>query len=164
MNILNEGPGEEIIFSCYAVKYNKYSRNIFNKLNTKLERKIMITGESVYSINEGSVQREVKVMDLRGLTKNTKEDSTEFVIHVDRDYDFIFESDRREVLFKAIKYVYWNSNRENIPVYGIADDLHEYHTKEEDIAERKEYKPDQIYLLPNEDLYSDDLELMRIAQ
>ena len=38
---------------------------------------------------------------------STKAGNPEFVVHIKSEYDYRYESDYRDEIFSAIKYVYW---------------------------------------------------------
>ena len=45
------------------------------------------------------------------------------MVHVNDEYDYMFESDNRAEIFDAIKYIVWKSTGRNCPVYGVNDRL-----------------------------------------
>ena len=57
------------------------------------------------------------------MTKSTKDDNTEFIVHVTSEYDYHFECDYRKEIFEAVKYIYYIENKRNLPVYGVPDKL-----------------------------------------
>ena len=60
---------------------------------------------------------------MKAITKSTKAGYLEFVVHVNDEYDYMFESDNRAEIFDAIKYIVWKSTGRNCPVYGVNDSL-----------------------------------------
>ena len=44
-------------------------------------------------------------------------------MHVKSQYDYRFESEYRNDIFEALKYVYWKYNKVNLPVYAVPDKL-----------------------------------------
>ncbi len=56
------------------------------------------------------MQRRISVNDIKALTKSTRTKTTEFIVHIRRQYDYHFESDFRSEMFDALKYVYWMKN------------------------------------------------------
>jgi hypothetical protein len=59
------------------------------------------------------------------------------------EYDYIYESDFRPEIFEAIKYVYFNEHNQNLPLYGVPDQLKEYHTSKKDIMNGLEVNPQE---------------------
>lgn len=43
----------------------------------------------------------------------------QFVVHVKNEYDYFYESEHREQIMDALKYVYHLKFKANIPVYGV---------------------------------------------
>jgi len=66
-----------------------------------------------------------------------KGSSTEFIINVKDEYSYRFESEHRNMIFDALKYVCWKKNRVNIPVYGIPDNLSDFQVTKNDAEEGK---------------------------
>jgi len=87
------------------------------------------------------------------MTKSTKEDNTEFIVHVRSEYDYHFECDKRTDIFNAVKYVYHQNNKTNLPVYGVPDKLKHYATTKKDISNGYEVDPKEQFRLRNEDHY-----------
>ena len=79
---------------------------------------------------------------MKFLTQSTKDGNKEFVVHVKNEYDYRFESDHRQEIFEAIKYVYWKHFGTNIAVYGIPEGLKNHHTTKRDIESNNEYQPE----------------------
>ena len=53
-------------------------------------------------------------------------------MHVEREYDYRFESENRNEIFEAIKYQCFQHNKKNLPVYGVPDSLKACHTSKKD--------------------------------
>ena len=91
------------------------------------------------------------------MTKNIKKsESNEFVVHVTNEYDYRYLSDYREEIFEALKYVFWRHNNSTVPVYGVPDNLKEYHTSKKDISNGSEINPDEKFRLKKEDIYKNE--------
>jgi hypothetical protein len=63
------------------------------------------------------------------------------VVHVKSEYDYMFESQFRKEIFDAMKWVFFNENKANLPVYGVPDNLKDYHTSKKDISNGLEVNP-----------------------
>jgi hypothetical protein len=62
----------------------------------------------------------IKISDLDGISKTTNPRAkNEFTLHVPREYDYRFETDRREQVIDLIKRLWFNKMQQNIPVFGI---------------------------------------------
>ena len=65
---------------------------------------------------------------IKGVTIGTQEGNDQFIIHVNDEYDYLFRSkDKRQEIIDAIKFVYFKSKNQNLPVYGIPDKLSDKH-------------------------------------
>jgi hypothetical protein len=87
------------------------------------------------------------------VTKSSKDGCIQFVVHVASEYDYIYESEFRPEIFDALKYVYYTEHNSNLPLYGVPDQLKEYHTSKKDIMNGLEVNPQEKYRLRNEDVY-----------
>lgn len=90
------------------------------------------------------------------MTKSTKDDNTEFIVHVKSEYDYHFECDNRQDIFNAVKYVYFMENKSNLPVYGVPDKLKHYATSKKDISAGYEVDPKEQFRMRKEDLYPEN--------
>ena len=140
--------GETIVFSCAVVKINRFGM--------KQERTLLLTNMNLYNIKKESVQRRIGVDSIKSVTKSTKGNSTEFVVHVKSEYDYRFESEYRNDISEAIKYVCWKHNKVNLPVYAVPDKLKDFHTSKRDISEGNEIDPDEKFRVKSEDVYPED--------
>lgn len=110
----------------------------------------------MYNIKKDSIQRRIGVDAIKSITKSTKGKSNEFVVHVKSEYDYRFESEYRNDIFDAIKYVCWRHNKVNLPVYAVPDKLKDFHTSKRDISEGNEIDPEEKYRVKSEDSYPED--------
>ena len=55
-----------------------------------------MTNHSLYNIKKDNIQRKIGVVSIKALTKSSKKDNLEFVVHIKNEYDYRFESDYRE--------------------------------------------------------------------
>lgn len=93
------------------------------------------------------------MQQIKAVTKSTKDGCIQFVVHVASEYDYIYESEFRPEIFDALKYVYFTEHNSNLPLYGVPDQLKEYHTSKKDIMNGLEVNPQEKYRLRNEDIY-----------
>ena len=142
---LDTAKGERVVFSCIVTKYNRW--------NMKQERILLLTNQTLYNIKKDQVQRRIAVSSIKAVTKSLNKDNKEFVIHVKAEYDYRFDSDKIASIFNALKDVFFQTNKVNLPVYGVPDRLKEYHTSKKDIANGIEVNPQEEYRLHKEDIY-----------
>lgn len=61
------------------------------------KRTLVITQEAIYNVHNKKVKRRIFIKDLDGISKTTfAKAKNEFTVHVPREYDYRFESDKRE--------------------------------------------------------------------
>lgn len=140
--------GEEVIFSCSVIKFNRWGM--------KQERTLLLTNLSLYNIKKDQVQRKISINSIKALTKSTNPNNAQFIVHVRSEYDYMYESDFRKEIFDAMKYAFWKANGVNLPVYGVPDKLKEYHTSKKDISNGIEVNPQETFRLHNEDIYEEN--------
>lgn len=63
------------------------------------------------------------------------------MVHVASEYDYIYESEFRPEIFDALKFVYYTEHGTNLEIYGVPDQLKEYHTSKKDIMNGLEVNP-----------------------
>ena len=119
----------------------------------KQSRILLLTNRSLYNIKKDQIQRKINVQQVKAVTKSTKDGCIQFVVHVASEYDYIYESEFRPEIFDALKYVYYTEHKSNLPLYGVPDQLKEYHTSKKDIMNGLEVNPQEKYRLKNEDVY-----------
>lgn len=108
-------PGEKVLFSCKVLKHNRWGMRQY--------RGMLVTNTRIYNLKDVSIQRKIQISSVKAITKSTKAGYLEFVVHVNDEYDYMFESDNRAEIFDAIKYIVWKSTGRNCPVYGVNDSL-----------------------------------------
>jgi hypothetical protein len=54
---------------------------------------LLLTNQNLYNIKKDSIQRKIGVDSVKALTKSTKDNSNEFVVHVNNEYDYRFDSE-----------------------------------------------------------------------
>lgn len=67
----------------------------------------------------------------------------------------MFESEFRNEIFEALKFLYWRTTQHNLPVFGVHDKLKEYSTSKKDISNGIAIMPKENYRLPEEDIYQE---------
>lgn len=101
-----------------------FSGNVtkFNRMGWKQERLMLITNLAIYNVKKHKIQRRIAISDIDGITKSTDPKCTEFVVHVEVEYDYRFVTNekRRDDIFFVIKHCYYNTFGKNIPVFGVA--------------------------------------------
>jgi hypothetical protein len=150
MSQLDTTKGEEVLFSCSVIKYNRWGM--------KQERTLLLTNLNLFNIKKDQIQRRIYLSSVKALTKSMNPNNSQFIVHVRSEYDYMYESDFRKEIFDAIKYAYWKANSVNLPVYGVPDKVKEYHTSKKDISNGIEINPQENYRLKNEDIYEENLE------
>lgn len=138
--------GEKVIFSCVVIKFNRW--------NLRQDRTLLLTNHCLYNIKKNTVQRRISVGAIKAVSRSTKE-PREFIVHVKSEYDYRFESDFRKEIFDAIKYVFYLTNKHNLPVYAVPDRLKEYSTSKKDIIQGVEVNPNEQFRDKSEDLYEE---------
>lgn len=139
--------GEKVAFSCVVIKFNRW--------NLKQDRTLLLTNFNLYNIKKNQVQRKINISSVKAVTKSTKPDNQQFIVHVRSEYDYQFESDFRKEFFDAFKYVYFLAHKTNLPVYGVPDKLKDYATSKKDISNGVEVNPQEQFRLHKEDIYDD---------
>ena len=142
---LDASKDEKVIFSCDVIKINRWMQ--------RQTRILLLTNRSLYNIKKDQIQRKINVQQIKAVTKSTKDGCIQFVVHVASEYDYIYESEFRPEIFEAIKYVYYTEHNQNLPLYGVPDQLKEYHTSKKDIMNGLEVNPQEKYRLKEEDIY-----------
>ena len=75
------------------------------------------------------------------------------MVHVKNEYDYFYESEHRSEILDALKHAFHYKFKSNIPIYGVPDDLSDYHTTKKDISSGLEVIPKEQYRLLEEDKY-----------
>ena len=84
--------------------------------------------------------------------------NVQFVVHVKNEYDYFYESEHRLEILEALKHAYHYKFKTNIPIYGVPDDLSDFHTTKKDISQGIEVIPKESYRLHSEDKYVTDFD------
>lgn len=75
------------------------------------------------------------------------------MVHIKNEYDYMFESPSRKEIFNAIKYCFFQDVGMNVPVFGVPDNLRDYHTSKKDIVAGVQILPESHFRLRAEDIY-----------
>ena len=111
----------------------------------KQDRTLLLTDKTLYNVKKDAVKRRIDVADVIALSKSTKSKSQEFVVHVKAQYDYRFESGRRQEIFDAIKYVCWKQSKSNLPIFEVPESLKAHHTTKKNIAHGNDILPSLKY-------------------
>ena len=74
-------------------------------------------------------------------------------MHVKNEYDYFYESEHRTEILEALKHSFHYKFKDNLPIYGVPEDLSDYHTTKKDILSGIEVIPKEQYRLKEEDKY-----------
>ena len=85
----------------------------------KQKRTLLLTNCFLYNIKTDDIQRKIDVSHIKAVTKSTKKDCNQFAVHVNAEYDYLYESDFRVNIFDALKYVFYCNKNQNLPIYGV---------------------------------------------
>ena len=106
----------------------------FNRFGLRQDRLLLLTNFNLFNIKEDQVKRKIPLLSIQAITKSKLVENLQFVIHVKNEYDYMYESISRKEIFNAIKYAFFQLVNMNIPVFGVPDNLKEYHTSKKDIV------------------------------
>jgi hypothetical protein len=119
-------------------------------------RTLAVTPTAMYNVHNKKVKRCIMIKDIDGISKITNtRGKNEFAVHVNKAYDYRFETDKRDHIIDLIKRCWFNINHENIPIYGIPaphKDLREFTTTEKDMKKNRSKHPTPDYRILSEDV------------
>jgi hypothetical protein len=87
--------------------------------NWTQERYFIVTSEKIYNIKKAKIKRSILLADLSGITKSLRGTRNEFTLHVNKEYDYRFMSERREEIIRVLKEHYATRNGINLPIFGV---------------------------------------------
>jgi hypothetical protein len=90
-----------------------------NMYNWTQERYFIVTSEKIYNIKKAKIKRSILLADLSGITKSLRGTRNEFTLHVNKEYDYRFMSERREEIIRVLKEHYATCNGINLPIFGV---------------------------------------------
>ena len=76
--------GEIIIFSCLCQKKNRFGMS--------QERTLLLTNQNLYNIEKDKIKRRINFHFIQAFTRSRDAKNHGFIIHVDREYDYTFDS------------------------------------------------------------------------
>ena len=115
-------------FLIFADKVKK-----LNSVGWKQDRIFVITTEHIYNIKKDKVKRRIQIAMLAGISKTMLGSKNEFTLHVMKEYDYRFLSDRRTEIIDTIKRRYVEKFEANLSIFGIdKEKLTEFTTLEKD--------------------------------
>lgn len=120
------------------------------------QRYFLITNEKVYNIKKTKIKRSIPINNLSGITKNLQGSKREFTLHVNSEYDYRFQSDKRDEIIGILKTAYAERNGINLPIFGVPrSNLLEFTTTEKDKNRGTSRFPPPQFRLLEEDLLRD---------
>ena len=126
-----------------------------NKFGRSQERILLLTNQYLYNIKDSSqVQRKIAVEDIKCVTKCIKQGSGAFIIHIRKQYDYQYDSNHRDDIVDACKWVYFTTNNGNLPMYGVDGKIDNFATTKKHISNGEEIPQDEHFRLRDEDKYS----------
>ena len=94
----------------------------------------MLTNLKLYNVKKTELQRTIAIESIKALTKSLEDKrSSSFIVHVQNEYDYQFDSESRDEIFAQIKYYFWAIKKYNLPIYAVSDSIDEFATKKTDI-------------------------------
>ena len=102
---------------------------------------------------DSDFKRSIELSKIKALTKNIKKGNTsDFLVHVDGEYDYRFISNQREAIFKHIRESLFSFTTGELPIYGVDGGIEKYITKAKDrIKSQAKGLPPQEYRLYGDD-------------
>ena len=134
---LDRKGGEEVIYSVTVLKFNRFG--------LRQDRTLLITNFSIYNIKGDQIKRKIPLYSIQAITKSKLVENFQFVIHIKNEYDYMFESPSRKEIFNAIKYCFFQEVGMNVPVFGVPDNLRDYHTSKKDIVAGVQILPESHF-------------------
>ena len=116
---------------------------------------MVITSNFVYNLKKKSVKRKIALIEIGGVSKSLASNSSEFVIHVPKEYDYRYTSDKKDDIISTLKLAYVSCKKKNLPIYGIESrSLRDYTTTEKDMKRGITRVPEESKQIKGEDLLS----------
>jgi len=102
---------DKVVFSSKIFKHNH--------MNWRQERVLLITTKYLYNLKDKSEKRKIHLEKISAVTKSLS--SSEFIIHVKTEYDYRYDSTRRDEIIQILKENYLKLYSRNMPIYGIEE-------------------------------------------
>ncbi len=116
-------------------------------------RYLLITNEKIYNVKKTKLKRAIQINSLSGLTKNLQGSKKEFTLHVNSEYDYRFQSDKRDEIIGILKTAFAERNGINLPIFGVPrSNLTEFTTTEKDKNRGTSRFPPVQFRLRDEDI------------
>lgn len=146
---------EKLLFSDRIKKINMYGWT--------QERYFIVTSEKIYNIKKNKIKRSILINDLSGLTKTLRGTRNEFTLHVNKEYDYRFASERREEIIRVLKEHFAARNGINLPIFGVEKStLQEFTTTEKDVKRgQSRFPPVQFRLREEDVLRESDTQMLK---
>ena len=94
---------------------------------------MLLTTNLLCNVKGDQFKRNIKISNLKALTRSTDPSIDNFIIHVDDEYDYEFVCKKQKKLFKAIKECYFYTMNRNLPIYGVPGEIKSYLTTKKDL-------------------------------
>ena len=89
-------------------------------------------------MKKAELKRTIPIENISALTKSLDpKRSTTFIVHVSKEYDYQFDSDKRDEIFEQIKYYFWSIKKTNLPIYAVRKAIADFATKKKDVKKDK---------------------------
>ena len=117
------------------------------------QRYLIITNEKIYNIKKTKIKRSIVINTLSGITKNLQGSKKEFTLHVNTEYDYRFQSEKRDEIITILKTNFAERNGINLPIFGVPKtNLSEFTTTEKDKNRGTSKFPPPQFRLLDEDI------------
>lgn len=133
---------------CFIQSISIRSTSILLRKN----RVIVVTNARIYNFKERKgkklLKRAIPIAAIGGVSKCLYKKSSEFVIHVPEQYDYRYQSEKRDEVIQSLQMAYISLMKSNLPIFGIeAKDLKSYTTTEKDRMKGKSRIPGKEFLI-----------------
>ena len=96
-------------------------------------RDFLLTTQRLINLNGTDLKRSIEITKIAALTKNIQAgNKTEFVVHVQGEYDYRFDSPKREEIFGHLKRNYYAQTQKFLPIYAVPGKIQQYMTNAKD--------------------------------
>ena len=117
----------------------------------------MVTRRFVYNVHKLKVKRQIDLLKLCGVSKNTVGKRSEFTVHVNDEYDYRFLTDKRDEIIAILKLVYFGATQKNLPIFDIPEGhLRGFTSTEKDRKRGVDRFPPDSFRNYEEDLVKED--------
>lgn len=139
--------GEKLVFSD---KVSKINENGWSQTRT-----LAITSEKVYNFDGSKQKRAIPIDLIGGISRNMQgtKKREEFTIHVPSQYDYRFNSEKRDKICTLLKCLWAMKKKDNLPIFDIQENhLKNFTTTERDVKRGIDKFPPKDYRNTIEDL------------